>query len=118
MLDELGAKGRTIVTVFNKDDAADETMRAQARHLVADGFFVSAHSGTGIEILQGRFAELIAHEFGSVELFVPHSRYDIIAKLHALGHIQSEEQRDDGVAIHGRFPVAQSALFAPFVVTR
>ncbi|MFT3782615.1 MAG: GTPase HflX [Nibricoccus sp.] len=118
VLEELGASGRTMVTVFNKNDAADETMRAQARHLVPDGFFVSAHTGAGIDLLEGRLAELIAHEFGSVELFVPHSRYDVIAKLHAIGHIQDEEQRDEGVSIHGRFPAAQSAIFAPFVIKK
>jgi GTP-binding protein HflX len=118
VLAELGATGQPVVTVFNKVDAADDTMRAHARHLAADGFFVSAHSGEGIEALLGRCAELIAHEFGSVELFVPHSRYDVIAKLHALGHVQNEEQRDDGILIHGRFPASQAALFSPFVVTK
>ena len=49
---------------------------------------------------------------------MPHSRYDVIAKLHALGHVQSEEQRDDGVLIHGRFPAAQSGLFSAFVVQK
>jgi GTP-binding protein HflX len=117
VLEELGATGRTIVTVFNKLDAADETMLAHARHLAPDGFFVSAHTGAGIDTLQNRCAELIADEFGSVQLFIPHSRYDIVAKLHAVGHIQSEEQQDDGVAIHGRFPAAQSALFTPFLVS-
>jgi GTP-binding protein HflX len=118
VLAELGATGMPVVTAFNKVDAADDTMRAHARHLAADGFFVSAHSGEGIEALLGRCAELIAHEFGSVELFVPHSRYDVIAKLHALGHVQNEEQRDDGILIQGRFPASQAALFAPFVVTK
>ena len=118
VLAELGATGIPIVTAFNKVDAADDTMRAHARHLAADGFFVSAHSGEGIEALLGRCAELIAHEFGSVELFVPHSRYDVIAKLHALGHVQNEEQRDDGILIQGRFPASQAALFAPFVVNK
>jgi GTP-binding protein HflX len=118
VLAELGATGMPVVTAFNKVDAADDTMRAHARHLAADGFFVSARSGEGIEALLGRCAELIAHEFGSVELFVPHSRYDVIAKLHALGHVQNEEQRDDGILIQGRFPASQAALFAPFVVPK
>jgi len=118
VLHELGATGQTMVTVFNKVDAADDTMRAQARHLAPDGFFASAHTGEGIDTLLGRCAELIAHEFGSVELFVPHSRYDVIAKLHALGHVQNEEQRDDGILIHGRFPASQAGLFGPFVVTK
>jgi GTP-binding protein HflX len=118
VLSELGAADQTIVTVFNKIDAADDSMRAQARHLAADGFFVSAQTGEGTDLLLGRFAELVAHEFGLVELFVPHSRYDVIAKLHALGHVQNEEQRDDGILIHGRFPASQSAIFSAFVVKK
>ena len=118
VLAELGASGQPMVTAFNKVDAANDTMRAHARHLAADGFFVSAHTGEGIDALLGRCAELIAHEFGSVEMFVPHSRYDVIAKLHALGHVQNEEQRDDGILIQGRFPASRGALFAPFVVTK
>ncbi len=118
VLNELGATGMTIVTAFNKIDGADEAMLAQARHLEPEGFFVSAKTGEGIDTLLGRCAELIAHEFGAVELLVPHSRYDIIAKLHSLGHVQSEEQRDDGVLIHGRFPAAQAAIFAPFLTQK
>ena len=48
---------------------------------------------------------------------VPHERYDVIARLHSVGHIQSEEQLDGGVHLRGRFPPAQAAFFAPFVVT-
>ncbi len=118
VLRELGAEERTIITVFNKDDAATDEMRAQARRLARDGIFVSALTGAGIDLLQQRCAELIADQFASLELLVPHSRYDVIAKLHALGHVQSEEQRDDGVLIHGRFPAAQSGLFSAFVVQK
>jgi GTP-binding protein HflX len=118
VLTELGANNKTIVTVFNKVDAADDAMRAHARHLAPDGLFVSAITGEGIDTLMGRCAELIADEFGATDLFIPHSRYDVIAKLHALGHVQNEEQRDDGVYIQGRFPASQSALFAPFVVAK
>jgi GTP-binding protein HflX len=49
-------------------------------------------------------------------LLVPHDRYDVIARLHATGHVQNEEQRDDGVLLRGRFPPTQAAFFAPFVV--
>jgi GTP-binding protein HflX len=49
-------------------------------------------------------------------LLIPHDRYEIVARLHQVGHVQHEEQRDDGVFIQGRFPPSQSAVFAPFVV--
>jgi len=118
VLNELGASGCTIITAFNKVDGADDTMMAQARHLVPDGYFVSAKTGEGVDALLARCAELVAGEFGAMELFVPHSRYDIIAKLHALGQVQSEEQLDDGIRIVGRFPAAQSAIFSPFLTKK
>jgi GTP-binding protein HflX len=118
VLGELGAAQKKILTVFNKVDSADDAMRTHALHLAPDGFFISAKTGAGVDALLQRCSELIAHEFGVTELLVPHSRYDVIAKLHAVGHVQNEEQRDDGVLIHGRFPPAQAALFTPFLVNK
>jgi GTP-binding protein HflX len=116
VLDELGAAGKTIITAFNKTDLAPEDARTRARHLAPDACFISARTGDGVPLLLARCSELIADKFGPVELFIPHARYDVVAKLHALGHVQQEEQLDEGVRIHGRFPLAQHALYAPFVV--
>jgi len=118
VLGELGAADQTIITVFNKNDTTTDALRQRARQLVPDAIFVSAFTGENLDALQDRCIEQIADQFGSTELFIPHSRYDIIAKLHALGHVQSEEQEDEGVRIHGRFPPTQKALFAPFEVAK
>jgi GTP-binding protein HflX len=93
-------------------------MVARARRLVPDAIFVSALRRDGLDVLEARCLELIAEAHSSTELLVPHERYDVIARLHQVGHIQSEEQRDDGVLLVGRFPPTQAAFFAPFVVTR
>ncbi|OAM87752.1 GTPase HflX [Termitidicoccus mucosus] len=116
VLDELGAAGKTIITAFNKTDLAPEDVRTRARHLASDACFISARTGDGVPALLARCSELIADKFGSVELLIPHARYDVVAKLHALGHVQQEEQLDEGVRIHGRFPPSQHVLYAPFVV--
>ena len=116
VMSELGAGDRPTLTVFNKADLASEDQLRRARRLVPDALFISARTGKGLPELQERFRELIADEFGSVELLIPHSRYDVIAKLHAMGHIQSQEHEDGGVRVHGRFPPSQSALFSPFEV--
>ena len=47
---------------------------------------------------------------------MPHDRYDIIARLHKIGHIHAQDLQDDGIHLHGRFPSAQSAVFAPYLV--
>lgn len=116
VLGELGAVDKTIVTVFNKVDAATPEMVQRGKHLVADALFVSALTRAGFDQLEARCLELIAEAHSSTELLVPHERYDVIARLHAVGHVQSEEQRDDGVHLRGHYPPAQAAFFAPFVV--
>jgi GTP-binding protein HflX len=116
VLKELGAEGKRILTVFNKVDAATEAQLNTARLLDAEGIFVSARTGQGLDQLVDHCLELIADAFGSMELFIPHSRYDLIAKLHAIGHVQNEEQEDTGVRLHVRIPPSQRAPFAPFAV--
>ena len=116
VLAELGAAEQTIVTVFNKIDAASPELIQRARRLEPDALFVSALTREGLDALESRCVELIAEAHASTELLVPHERYDVIARLHAVGHIQSEEQEDGAVRLRGRFPPAQAAYFAPFVV--
>lgn len=118
VLEELGAADKTMITVFNKIDAADTAMLQRARRMAPDALFVSAQTRAGLDTLESRCLELIAETHAATELLVPHARYDVIARLHAVGHVQAEEQRDDGVHLRGRFPPAQAAFFAPFVVTR
>lgn len=116
VLAELGAAEKTMVTVFNKIDAADKPMLQRARRLAPDALYVSAQTRAGLDTLESRCLELIAETHDATELIVPHARYDVIARLHAVGHVQTEEQRDDGVHLRGRFPPTQAAFFAPFVV--
>lgn len=116
VLKELGADDKRMITVFNKVDAADAPAIQRARHLAPDAFFLSARTGEGLSHLIDRCVELIADTLSTTTLLIPHGRYDVVARLHQVGHVQHEEQRDDGVYIQGRFPASQSAIFAPFVV--
>jgi GTPase len=116
VLKELGAENKRILTVFNKVDAATEAQIHTARLLDSQGIFLSAHTGQGLDGLVDHCLELIADAFGSMELFIPHSRYDLIARLHAIGHVQHEAQEDTGVRLHVRIPPAQIAPFSAFVI--
>ena len=116
VLAELGAGDRPVVNVFNKVDLADALEKRAAKHSVPDALLLSARTGEGIGALKERCREMIAHELGTVQLLVPHDRYDIVAKLHALGHVQAQEHRDDGVLVTGRFPPSQGGLLDPFVL--
>ncbi len=118
VLEELGAADKTILTVFNKIDAADAAMLSRARRLVPDALFVSTFTRAGLDVLETRCVELIADTFGATELLIPHDRYDVIARLHQYGDIQEQEEVDGAVRIKGRFPPAQSGFFGPFIVSR
>jgi len=117
VLAELGAGDRPILNVFNKVDLADPVEIRAARQAVPDALLVSAVTGKGIDALKERCREMIAQDAGSVQLLVPHDRYDIVARLHALGHVQAQEHREDGVLVTGRFPASQDGLLKPFEYT-
>jgi len=116
VLAELGAERKTIIDVFNKTDIAAPAALETARILAPGALFVSAKTGAGLDRLLEHCAACVARESTAIELLVPHDRYDIISRLHEVGQVHAQELRDDGVHLHGSFPAAQAALFAPFVV--
>ncbi len=118
VLAELGAGDKTIVTVFNKVDAATPALIQRARQLEPDGLRVSARTRAGLDKLETRCLELATDTVSATELLVPPDRYDVIARLHELGQIHEQEHTDDGVRIKGRFPATQTGYFAPFVVSK
>ncbi|HXQ81732.1 MAG TPA: GTPase HflX [Opitutaceae bacterium] len=116
VLAELGAGNRPALNVFNKVDLADEAEIRAARQAVPDALFVSARTGKGIAALEDRCREMIAHGLGTVQLLIPVDRYDLVARLHELGHVQEKEHREDGILVTGRFPPSQDGALRPFVV--
>ncbi len=117
VLTELGADERPRLTVFNKVDTATPEQLQRARLLIPDALFVSAVTGEGLPELAAHCVDLIRDTFGSAELLVPHDRYDVVARLHQVGHVQEEETLDEGVRLIGRYPPAQHGFFAPFRVS-
>jgi GTP-binding protein HflX len=116
VLAELGAGDKPVLNVFNKVDLADEAEVRAARQAVPDALFVSARTGKGIAALVDRCREMTANGDGTVQLLIPLDRYDLVARLHELGHVQAQEHREDGVLVTGRFPPSQAAILRPYVV--
>jgi GTP-binding protein HflX len=116
VLGELGAGDKPMVNVFNKVDLADETEVRAARQAVPDALFVSARTGKGVPALEDRCREMTANGDRTIELLIPLDRYDLVARLHQLGHIQAKEHGEDGIRISGRFPPSEAAALQPYVV--
>ena len=114
VLGELGAAEKPIITVFNKVDAADQQTLAVVRAQHPEALFISVHTGEGLDRLLARCEELAVDDSEAVELLIPHSRYDVVAKLHQGGQVRTQDSRDDGVYLAGRFPQKLKAVYEPF----
>jgi GTP-binding protein HflX len=115
VLGELGAADRPTLTVFNKTDLLDEHTLARLRAQHPEAFFISVHSGDGLDELLKQCEALATDDTESAELLIPHSRYDLVAKLHGMGHVKKQDSVDEGTRLSGRFPKKFAALYRPFV---
>jgi GTP-binding protein HflX len=117
VLRELGADQKRMLIVFNKVDALapDAPELADLASRYPGAVFVSARSGQGMEALQARMADLLAHQVQEVALLVPYDRTDVVAELHANAQINATEYTDDGVALQATIPKHQATRYAPWL---
>ncbi len=113
---ELGAATKPTITVFNKTDAANAQTLIRLRAQHPEALFISVHTGEGLDKLLRRCEELALDENESVELLIPHSRYDVVGRLHTIGQVRQQESVDEGVRLSGRFPRKMSAVYTPFLL--
>jgi len=105
VLAEIGAGKKHVLTVLNKIDLLpDPIARRRLQRRFPGSVLVSAQTGEGLD----EFVQTLADELGrllhTVELFVPHSRYAVVAKLHRTSRILSERHEDDGIAVCAAVP--------------
>ena len=111
----LGADEKNIITVFNKvDDLWDEDTRLSLSFRYPDAYFVSAHSGEGIQALLERMGAIVESDFSQLRLLIPHDRYDLVARLHREGGVRKEEARDNGTYIVGSVPERMLTTLQPY----
>ena len=116
VLRELGAKDKKMITVFNKIDALwDTTTRNELAVKFPGAFFISAHTGEGVDELLERMEAIIEEGFAQLKLLIPHDRYDLVARLHREGGVRKEEVRDEGTYITGSVPDRLMTLVQPFL---
>lgn len=117
VLNELGAKGKKIITVFNKVDLLwDECTRQDLAIRYPGALFISAHTGEGLEALHNMMEAIIEADFAQLRLLIPHERYDLVARLHREGGVRKEEARDEGFYLVGSVPDRMLPILRPFIV--
>ena len=95
---ESGASEIPILEVWNKADLLDSDRRAELQEAAEaqDAVMISAVSGTGIEGLGDRIAELLTKQAKELVVTIPVSDGRRLAWLHAHGDILSDEDAGEG----------------------
>jgi GTP-binding protein HflX len=114
VLAEIDAAGVREQLVFNKIDAADAETLLRLRHLAPDAVFVSARTGEGIDKLRARIEDLLPRPDVEVDVLVPYTRGDLMARVHDGAEVLSTEHTADGTRLRARVAPELAAALDPF----
>ena len=115
VLHELGADSRRTLIVFNKiDNVANGSILAEMRSRFPEAVFISVKSGEGLEELVSRISEFVADDLLTLELRIPQSRADLIARLHREGDIRHSEYIDNDVSLRVRLSPKAAIAYSAF----
>jgi len=115
VLTDLGAASQRTLLVFNKiDRLADPSSMHFLRIRFPDAHFVSVKTGEGMPELVNRLSELVADDLITVELRIPQTRADLIARLHREADIRHTEYIDNDVLLRARISPRVAAAYSSF----
>ncbi|MCO6006360.1 GTPase HflX [Actinoallomurus purpureus] len=117
VLRELGADDVPELIVINKADVADAISLARLRRREPHSVVVSARTGEGLDDLLQAVEENLPRGDHEVRALVPYERGDLVARVHDLGEVFSQEHTADGTALHARVPARMAGELEPYVTT-
>jgi len=103
--------------VVNKIDAANGLTLAELRGALPGAVFVSARTGDGLDRLRSRLGELVEPREVAVDVTIPYSRGDLVARLHDDGRVDATEHTEAGTRVKARVPAALAATVGVFTTT-
>jgi GTP-binding protein HflX len=116
VLEEIGAGDKPRLLVLNKSDLLDEDERREVLLRHPGGVLVSALTGEGVEELRDRIEEAFADTLAEVELLVPYSEGTRLHELHEVAGELERVEREDGVLVRAKVPVAELHRFDDLAV--
>jgi len=100
--------------VVNKIDVVDPAQQAHLRALLPGAVFVSARSGAGLAELRDRLAEILGGLDVEVNVLLPYTRGDLLARVHADGRILESVHEEGGTRVRARVPRALAPVLAQY----
>lgn len=111
---ERDARPAPELLVVNKIDAASDLTLTQLRRALPGAVFVSARTGEGLDRLRTRLGELVESREVAVDVTIPYDRGDLVARLHADGHVDAAEHTEHGTRVKARVGAPLAAALRPF----
>jgi GTP-binding protein HflX len=116
VLEEIGAGEKPRLLVFNKVDLLSEGDRAEAALDHPEAVLISAQEGEGLDRLRERIEQAFEETLTEVELLIPYSEGGRLHELHEVAGDLERTEREDGVLVHAKVPVAELHRFSDLAV--
>ena len=118
VLKEIGAEGKPTLMVFNKVDLLNGKRDSLSAFLerYPHGVTISATTSEGIPELLAELGSQLRPIREFVELAVPHSRAEVIARLHEVAQVIERNYDGDLAKFKARIPPHLHEEFAPFFI--
>jgi GTPase len=89
----------TELIVFNKADLVSEDEQVRLRGLIPGSLLVSARTGSGMEELEAKIAELLPRPEVEFEGVIPYDRGDLVSRTHLAGKVLDIEYVEQGTRL-------------------
>jgi len=116
VLEEIGAGDKPRLLVLNKADLLDDEERDEVQLRHPDGVLVSALAGEGLDELRCGIEDAFEDTLTEVELLIPYSEGGRLHELHEVAGKLDRTERDDGVLVRAKVPVAELHRFDDLAV--
>jgi GTP-binding protein HflX len=116
VLEEIGAGEKPRLLVFNKVDLLSGEERSETALDHPDAVLISAQEGEGLERLRERIEQAFEETLTEVELLIPYSQGGRLHELHEVAGDLERTEREDGVLVHAKVPVAEMHRFSDLAV--
>jgi GTP-binding protein HflX len=110
LIDELGAKGKPILQVYNKCDAAVDT-----EFVPKDAVCISAATGEGVDELLEKIQELVKEGKRILRMLFPYDKQSEAASVHRYARVITTEYLDNGVLITAECDAKASGKFKCYI---
>jgi GTP-binding protein HflX len=116
VLEEIGAGEKPRLLVFNKVDLLSEEERQETELDHPEAVAISAQEGEGLEALRERIEAAFEETLAEVELLIPYSEGGRLHELHEVAGDLERTEREDGVLVHAKVPIAEMHRFSDLAV--